>query len=349
MRIFDYNFLKDISVPASLIGTARGIGRIVERTKILMDEHPRVFTELERDARFLSVKGSNAIEGIRTSDERLSSLMDRSVEPVGHDEAEIAGYRDALELIHENHSSMKITEETILELHRILMSHTAEGGGAYKKTDNVIVAVDGSGRRYVHFRPLSAKETPEAMEQAVLAYIDAEQNGVEPLLLIPCFILDFLSIHPFTDGNGRMSRLLTLLLLYRHGLDIGRYISVEERIDRTKSRYYASLSESSRGWAEGKNDYMPFTSYSLDVILSCYRSLDRCFATISGKKATKNNRVEAVVMSSLFPISKRDILSMLPDVSQTTVEACLHRMVESGLIEKIGGNRNARYRRKHQS
>lgn len=346
MRSFDYTFLKDIAVPVSLLGAARGIGRIVERTSFRIKEHPKVFIELERDARFLSVKGSNEIEGIRTSEERLTSLMDRSVEPIGHDEEEIAGYRDALELIHTNHSSMELTKETILGLHRIMMSYTAEGGGAYKKSDNVIVAIDGSGHRYVQFRPLSAEETPKAMEQVILAYLDAEQNGAEPLLLIPCFILDFLSIHPFTDGNGRMSRLLTLLLLYRHGLDIGRYISVEERIDRTKNRYYASLSESSRNWSEGKNDYMPFTSYCLDVILSCYRSLDRCFATVSGKKATKNNRVEAVVMGSLFPISKREIMSMLPDVSQTTVEACLHRMIESGLIEKIGGNRNARYRKR---
>ena len=179
----------------------------------------------------------------------------------------------------------------------------------------------------------------------ILAYLDAYQNGTNPLLLIPCMILDLLSIHPFPDGNGRISRLITLLLLYRSGYDVGKYISMEERIDRTKQYYYNALSSSSSGWHEGANDYIPFVEYFLDTLFMCYRDLDRCFATVNGRKATKNNRVEAALMNSIVPVSKRDIMSMLPDVSQTTVEACLHRMLSEGRIEKIGGNRNARYRK----
>ncbi len=344
MRRFDYLFLKNTDLPSKVFSRAIGIGRLKERMSNRIAENPKIFSELESSARFLSVKGSNSIEGIRTSDERLSSLMDRSSEPIGHDESEIAGYRDALELIHNNHDVMSLDENTIKELHRIMMSYAGEGS-SYKTRDNVIMEIDPNGSRKVHFKPLSAKETPDAMEQMILAYIDAEQNGAEPLLLIPCFILDFLSIHPFDDGNGRISRLLTLLLLYRSGYDVGKYISFEERIDSTKKLYYNALSASSSRWEEGENDYVPFITYYLDTLFSCYMGLDRCFATVSGKKTTKNNRIEAIVMNSIIPISKKEIMSLLPDVSQTTVEACLHKMMLEGKIERIGGNRNSRYRR----
>jgi len=350
MRRFDYLFLKNGDVPASVFSRAIGISKLRERTDIRRMQNPSVFYELESNAKYLSVKESNAIEGIATSENRLSSLMDRSVEPVGHDETEISGYRDALELIHANYSEMELNEETIRNLHRMI---SYRDGGEYKKHDNVIMEIDGHGNKHVHFIPTPAKETPEAMEQLVLSYIHGRQEGVEPLLLIPCFILDFLSIHPFPDGNGRVSRLLTLLLLYQDGYDAGKYMSLEERISYTKDRYYDALSKSSQGWSEGRNDYFPFIAYYLDTLSSCYIGLDRCFATISGKKATKKNRIEAAVMNSLIPISKREIMSMLPDVSEDTVEVCLHRMMVDGRIEKIGGNRNARYRpaqhdRKHQ-
>ena len=329
-----------------MIGKAMGIVALKERTSHRMERNPLVFKKLEDNAKILSVKSSNAIEGIVTSDGRLESLMRRDIEPVGHDEMEIAGYRDALTMIHENHARMEVDERTILELHRVIMSYTGIEGGSYKTRDNSIIGIDGDGNRYVHFEPVSANETPMAMEQMILAYRDAEQNGVNPLLLIPCFILDFLSIHPFIDGNGRMSRLLTLLLYYRAGYDVGKYISFEERIDFTRTQYYDALTASSVRWHDGTNDYDPFISYYMHTLFMCYRGLDRCFVTEDNKKATKNNRVEAVVSNSLIPISKREIMSMLPDVSQTTVEACLHRMIVDGRIEKIGGNRNARYRRK---
>jgi Fic family protein len=264
---------------------------------------------------------------------------------MGHDEEEIAGYRDALQEIHSGYNSMDLSIELILGLHRTLMGYTLSEGGLFKTSDNVIMGIDEDGRRCVHFKPVSAKDTSDAMDQAILAYIDAMQEGVEPMLLIPCFILDFLSIHPFADGNGRMSRLLTLLLLYRSGHDVGRYISFEERIDSTRSRYYESLSLSSKNWHEGSNDYLPFIEYYLNILYVCYRGLDRCFMTVEDKKATKSNRIEKVVLDSIVPISKKEIMSMLPDVSQTTVESCLHRMLVDGKIKKIGGNRNARYRR----
>ena len=345
MRRFDYCFLLDPSHPSNLIGRAMGIATLKERTSYRKERNPLVFRKLEDSAKILSVKNSNAIEGIVTSDRRLESLMRRDVEPIGHDEMEIAGYRDALTMIHENHAQMEVDETTILELHRIIMSYTGNEGGSYKRRDNSIIGVDENGNRYAHFEPTPAEETPKAMEQMILAYRDAEQNGVNPLLLIPCFILDFLSIHPFMDGNGRMSRLLTLLMYYKAGYDVGKYISLEERINSTNTQYYDALTTSSVNWHNDTNDYNPFISYYLNTLFMCYRGLDRCFVTEGDKKETKNNRVEAVVSNSLIPISKREIMSILPDVSQTTVEACLHRMIVDGRIERIGGNRNARYRR----
>lgn len=346
MRRFDYGFLRRLPVDAHMFNRARSIGALAERNASRSSQHPTVFSELERVARIQSVKGSNAIEGIVTTDQRILSIMDRSVEPIGHDEQEIAGYRDALEYIHANHQRMVPDERTVLELHRMLMGYTGHPGGEYKRADNIIVETDGSGNRIIRFTPVTSDDTPEAMEQLTLALRDALQDGsIDRLLLIPCFILDFLSVHPFTDGNGRMSRLLSLLLFYNSGTDVGKYISFEARINSSKGQYYDALRRASEGWHEGTNDYTPFISYYLDVLFLCYRDLDSRFVTVADKKVNKGNRVEAAVMNSLMPISKKEIMTLLPDVSQSTVEAVLHDLVSSGRVERIGANRNARYRR----
>lgn len=350
MRHFDYSFLKTAEIPSDILGTAIGLGRLMERSAVRREEFPEVYSDLEGIARMQSVKESNAIEGIATSDERIASLIRRVVEPVGHDEEEIAGYVDALDLIHTDHSRIAADEAFVKSLHMVLMSHVgnpAEPPGEYKRENNVIIEIDASGRRSIRFRPLSAEDTPEAMEQIMLALADAmRDHGIDRLLLIPCFVLDFLSIHPFADGNGRMSRLLSLLLYYKSGIDVGKYISFEERISSSKQRYYWALPQSSAGWHEGTNDYVPFIRYYLDVLFQCYRDLDSRFATVAGKKVNKSNRVEAAVLSSILPISKAEILAKLPDVSETTAEAVLSKLMREGRIEKIGGNRNAKYRRK---
>ena len=345
MRSFDYSFLKSIGIPSMMFGTAMKVGEFRERNESRRREDPTVYSRMERQARFLSIKESNAIEGIVTSDERISSLVDHDTAPLNHDEMEIAGYRDALEYIHDNYRSMEIDEKTILELYRMMMSYTDKAYDGYKDRNNVIVEVDQSGKRRVHFRPLSARETPEAMEQMILSYTEASCDaGINNLILIPCFILDFLSIHPFLDGNGRMSRLLTLLMLYKEGFDVVRYVSFEEKINKLNDQYYRALSQSSERWMEGENDYLPFIRYYMDILFLCYRELDRRFITLQDKKPSKRNRVEAAVKNSLVPISKKEIIALLPDISESTVEACLHDMVSSGNIEKIGANRNARYR-----
>ena len=308
---------------------------------------PDIFTELEFIARIQSVKGSNAIEGIVTSDERIAAIVNRKSDPKNHDEMEIAGYRDVLNLIHNEYKTIQINEATILRFHKILTAHIPRGSEGYKKNDNVIVEIDNTGQRRVRFRPVPADETEHAVQQLILAYCSArDDRSINPLLLIPCFILDFLCIHPFPDGNGRMSRLLSLLMMYREGLEIGKYISFEEQINQSKERYYNALERSSQGWHENENDYIPFIEDFIGTLYLCYKELDRRFITIGDKKMNKVNRTEAAVLNSILPISKREICEFLPDVSVTTVESVLSRMIKDGKIKKIGGNRNARYIRK---
>jgi Fic family protein len=344
MKHFDYSFLENGLLPAKLINITNAISELKALEVDRKNDYPDIFTSLESLARIQSVKGSNEIEGIVTSEDRIAAIVNRSSAPLNHNEMEIAGYRDALNAVHEGYDHINISETDILGLHRTMLSYTPQGGGNYKPTDNVIMEIDSLGRRKVRFAPVSAAETPEAMEQLVLAFIDAQSNyNINSLLLTPCFILDFLCVHPFADGNGRMSRLLSLLLLYKNGFDAGKYISFEEQINRSKGLYYEALRQSSEGWHEDKNSYFPFLENFLQTLLMCYKELDKRFAVVQGKKVTKKQRIEATVLNSLLPISKRELAYILPDVSQTTIEAVIGAMVKAGAVEKVGTARNTKY------
>lgn len=345
MSIFDYSFLNNGLLPAGLINLTSGIVSLKTMAGVRKDEYTKVFTEMEAIAKVQSIKSSNAIEGIVTSDERINAIVNQNSAPMNHNEAEIAGYRDALNAIHTDYEHLDFRQGDILRLHEMMMSVAGyEYGGQYKTDDNVILEVDSLGQRRVRFRPASAAETPQAMEQLELAYMSAKDDAnINQLLLIPCVILDFLCIHPFRDGNGRMSRLLSLLLLYRNGYDAGKYVSFEEQINKYKAYYYESLRQSSEGWAENKNSYFPFIENFLSTLYMCYKELDKRFAVVHGKRITKKSRIEATVLNSLTPISKAEICEILPDVSPTTVEAVLGAMVKSGSIKRIGQARNTRY------
>ena len=348
MKIFDYSFLQDGHLPVSFINLTAGIYSLKTAAHFRKSEHQSIYTELEHIARLQSVKSSNAIEGIITSDQRIVEIVNQNSAPLNHDEAEIAGYRDALNIIHNNYTQLDFRQRDILDLHRVLMSYAGdEFSGQYKKDDNVILEIDHHGQRRVRFRPTPAAETPATMEQLELAYLDAKDNPrTNQLLLIPCVILDFLSIHPFRDGNGRMSRLLSLLLLYKNGFDVGQYISFEEQINKNKAAYYEALRQSSQGWAENANNYDPFTKNFISTLYICYQELDKRFAVIGDKRITKKGRVEATVLNSLVPISKSDIQKILPDVSPSTIEAVLGEMVRDGKITRLAMGRNARYIRR---
>jgi Fic family protein len=344
MHHFDYSFLENGMLPAGLVNVVAAISELRAKEAERKDIYSEVFEKLESIAKVQSVKGSNEIEGIVTSEQRINEIVNQNSAPLNHNEAEIAGYRDALDLIHSGQETLDIRQRDILRLHEIMLTYATVNGGRYKANDNVIMEIDASGNRRVRFAPVPADETAEAMEQLILAYMEARDNyNVNQLLLIPCFILDFLCIHPFTDGNGRMSRLLSLLLLYKNGFDAGKYISFEEQINKQKAAYYEALRQSSTGWHESTNSYFPFIENFITTLLFCYKELDKRFAVVNSGKVTKKQRVEATVLNSLLPISKAEVCYVLPDVSPTTVEAVLAAMVKGGQVEKISKGKATKY------
>ena len=347
MKKFDYSFLNNGLLPARIVNMTSSIYSLKTMANVRKDKNVKVFTELESVAKIQSVKSSNAIEGIVTSDERIKAIVSGSSAPLNHNEEEIVGYRDALNQVHTNYQYIEFRQEDILRLHEIMLSVTGyEYGGRYKNTDNCIMEIDTFGNRKVRFRPISAIDTPNAMEQLVLAYTQARNDvNINQLLLIPCVILDFLCIHPFSDGNGRMSRLLSLLLLYKNGFDAGKYVSFEEQINKYKDLYYEALRVSSINWHDNTNDYFPFVENFLSMLYMCYKELDKRFAVVNGKRITKSARIEATVLNSLAPLSKSEICAILPDVSPTTVESVLGRMVRNGQVVKIGNARDVKYLR----
>jgi Fic family protein len=347
VRRFDYAFLGHGVVPASIANLAGAIRELKGVESGRMDLFPGMFSSLERIARVESVKGSNAIEGIVTTDQRIREIVNGNTAPLNHDEMEIAGYRDALDIVHNNYPTMEVNGSTILELHKTMLSHTPQSGGAFKGSDNVVMEMDTFGARHIRFKPTSAAETPAAMEQLILAYMSAlSDSSINSLLLTPCLVLDFLCIHPFADGNGRISRLLSLLTLYKSGFDVGKYLSFEEQINSAKPQYYESLKMSSEGWHTKENSYFPYMENFLATLLVCYRKLDERFDIVQGKRATKARRIEAAVLRSIKPISKKEISDLFPDISPTTIEVVLGKMVRNGEVTKLGEVRSTKYIKK---
>ncbi len=345
MHEFDYTRL-----PAGLLtqGTMDLLAAVHEcrgRQASDLSADPAALGALVESARVASAGASNRIEGIRTTDARLRGIVEGRAEPRTRDEEEIAGYRDVLATIHESHDWIEPTPGVILQLHRDLYRRTPLScGGRFKDTDNEIVGIRPDGSRYVRFRPVPAVATPDAVGRLCAALREGLSAGrVDPLLVSMEFVLDFTCVHPFGDGNGRMSRLLTLLLLYRCGYMVGKYVSVEGEIERTKGDYYGALAESSRGWDEGENDPGPFVRYMLGTVLACYRELSDRVSALRGAGATKAGRVEEALRRSVGRVTKADLLEACPGVSRTTVERALAAMLADGKIEKVGGGRSTGY------
>lgn len=345
MHKYEYSFLKK-SIPGNIVGLTDVVASLRSKEEFRKLQYEDVFESLRRKAIIESVKGSNAIEGIVTTDSRIKDIVDGS-KPLTHDEMEISGYKDALNLIHTNHVSLDIDENTILLFHKMLLEQTnPREAGAYKRTNNFILETYPDGGRHIRSKPVSAIRVTGDMEQMLLAYYEARQDAEIPqLLLIPCVILDFLCIHPFIDGNGRVSRLLTVLLLYLSGYDIVRYVSYEGQINKYKESYYDALKESSVAWHENGNNYVPFIINFLQILYKCYKDLDESFMEISLKKAKKSERVETILMGAIVPVSKQDIMAKVPDVSVKTVELVLNKMLKERKIKKIGTFKDARYMR----
>ena len=306
---------------------------------------PDVLDTLLEIAKIQSTAASNRIEGISTTDARIRALVGGSTAPRNRDEKEIAGYRDVLATIHEAHEAIPLRPGVILQLHRDLCGHLGPGaGGHWKVSDNVIAETDALGRRAVRFRPASAFETPAAVESLCDATNAAlEDRTFDPLLVLSLFVLDFLCIHPFDDGNGRMSRLLTLLLFYRAGYVAGRYISLEKTIEESKETYYEALRASSEGWHAGRNDPVPFARYLLGTFLKAYSVFEDRVSDVLVAKASKEERVRLLFERTVAPLSKRQILDACPDVSAITVKRALASLLAAGFIRKLGAGRATSY------
>ena len=345
MRSFDYSRLYDKAWDTDILNLVAKIHEYKGRQELFIRQKPVELDRLVEIAKIQSTEASNKIEGIYTSDERIKKLALAKTNPKNRAEEEIAGYRDVLNTIHSNHDGIPLKPNIILQLHRNLYRfNTVTYGGQYKNTDNIIAEEDLEGNKFVRFQPVEAWEVPGSMENLCLAYNEAiALEAIDPLLAIPMFILDFLCIHPFNDGNGRMSRLLTLLLLYRSGYFVGKYISIEKMIETTKDSYYDALQKSSFGWHENNNDYAPFVKYVLSVVLAAYREFASRVQIMIESKLSKPDRIAKIIEDTLGRITKKDILEKCPDISETTVQRALADLLKKHKIIKISGGRYTSY------
>ncbi|WP_022819006.1 Fic family protein [Fusobacterium russii] len=344
MRKFNYLKLMDLNLPVSIYHIIAGIHEYKGKQELYVENYPDVLEKMIYVAKVQSTKSSNAIEGIYTNDTRLQELMKKKVEPKNRDEEEISGYRHVLDIIHENYPYIEFNKNDILTLHNQLYSYSyVKNKGKFKISDNSIIEVDSKGNKKIRFQPVSSFETERYFDEMVEAYNEAVKANIPPLLLIPVVIHDFLCIHPFDDGNGRLSRILTLLLLYKFGYFVGRYISVEMLIEESKDSYYEELQNSSERWHTGKNDELPFMKYMLGIILKAYKECDDRFKLIGEKKLTSPDRVLFIIQKSLVPLSKKDIMIICPDISQRTVERALKELQDNKKIRQIGNGRSTKY------
>ena len=344
MREFNYLKLMELSLPVSIYHTIAKIHEYKGKQELYVKNYPDVLDKMIDVAKIQSTKSSNAIEGIYTNDARLNELMNKKTEPRNRNEEEIAGYRHVLDIIHENYTYIEFNKNDILTLHNQLYSYSyVNYKGKFKTLDNTIMEVDELGNRKVRFQPVSSFETENYFDKMVGAYKKAVEANIPALILIPVLIHDFLCIHPFDDGNGRMSRLLTLLLLYKFGYFVGRYISIEMLIEESKESYYEELKRSSEKWHTGENDEIPFIRYMLGVLLKAYEECDDRFNFIGNEKLTSPERVLSVIQRSLEPLSKKDIMIICPDISQRTIERALKELYDNSKIKQVGSGRSTKY------
>ena len=344
MRSFDHRKNWEAVLTPEIIAMLMELHEFKGRQVKFLEAKQDVLKQLVDVAKIQSTEASNKIEGIQTTDERLNALLRNKTMPKSRSECEIAGYRDVLNTIHENHDYIPINPSMILQLHRDLYKFESYSfGGKYKLADNVIEE-DINGSKVIRFRPIAAWETPDAMQSLCDEYNNALGEGkIDPLILMSMFVLDFLCIHPFNDGNGRMSRLITLLILYKEGYIVGKYISIEKLIEKTKDSYYDSLEKSSAKWHENENDYVPFLKYILGVVLAAYRDFTERIELIDYGKLSKPERIAQLIKDSYGEITKTEILKELQDISQITVQRTLAELLEKGDIIKIGGGRYTKY------
>ena len=345
MRSLTANYLEKLRFTHSQLATLRTLGEFQGKQQLYSVQLPEVLKGLQKAATIESTESSNRLEGVIISTQRLHALMLKDATPRSRSEQEIAGYRDALNLIHESGKEMPFSEGTIRQLHGLMYRYMPQPGGQWKATNNDIIERQPDGRSRVRFAPVSAHLTPMAMADLIARYRSAlDQHLADPLVLVPLAILDFLCIHPFPDGNGRMARLLTLQLLYHFDYAVGRFISLERLFEESKETYYETLEASSQGWHDGQHDSMPWLNYFWGVLLRAYREFETRVGTLEHGHGAKGERVRAEVLRRQHPFAISDIEEACPGVSRDMVRHVLRTMKDEGLITPEGKGRAARWR-----
>lgn len=344
MRSFNYSAIRNQKWDSDILSLIAAIYKEAGKQELYLKQRPEELEKLVEIAKVQSTEASNAIEGIVTTSTRIRQLVEEKTAPRNRNEQEIAGYRDALNIIHENFDAIPITQNYILQLHKVLYSHMSNPmAGRTKSVQNYISATYPDGHTETLFTPLAPFETPEALDRICDEYNRVIGNmEVEPLIAIPVFIHDFLCIHPFNDGNGRMSRLLTTLLLYRNGFYVGKYISLEAKIARNKDLYYDALSQAQTGWHEEHEDAVPFIKYLLGIILAAYRDFEDRFELVE-KKLPAIEMVRKASMNKLGRFTKQDIRELCPTLSVSTIEGALRKMVAGGELKREDSGKNTCY------
>lgn len=346
MREFNYSLIRNQKWDSELLSLIAAIYKEAGKQELYLKQRPQELEKLVEIAKIQSTEASNAIEGIVTTSTRIRQLVEEKTTPHNRDEQEIAGYRDALNIIHESFDAIPVTQNYILQLHKIMYSHMNNPmAGRTKNVQNYITATYPDGHTEILFTPLEPYETPEALDRICEEFNKVIGNmELEPLIAIPVFIHDFLCIHPFNDGNGRMSRLLTSLLLYRCGFYVGRYISLEAKIAKNKDLYYSALSESQTGWHEGTEDAVPFIKYILGTVLAAYKDFEDRFALVEIKR-TALETVRMASQSKIGRFTKQDIRELCPSLSLSAIESALRKMVDDGELKREGSGKNICYYR----
>lgn len=343
----DFDFKKEYQklLTPDIVALLTQIHEHKGQQNLFIEANKDVLSELLEIAKIQSTEASNRIEGIITTEERLKKIACDKTMPKNRSEREIAGYRDVLKSIHESYDYMPIRPGMILQLHRDLYKYNGTtAGGSFKNSDNVIEEELSDGTKRIRFQPVPAWETAEAVRMLCDAFECAlNTEELDPLLLMPIFILDFLCIHPFNDGNGRMSRLLTLLLMYRAGYIVGKYISIEKMIADAKDSYYEALQESSYNWHEGTNDYLPFVRYMLGIIVAACRDFSVRVELLTNRGFSKPDRIREIIRSTSGKITKKEIAEKCPDISKITIQRSLAELIKNDDIIKIGGGRYTSY------
>lgn len=344
MRTFNYSAIKDQKWDSEILSLIAAIYKEAGKQEQYLKQRPQELEKLVEIAKIQSTQSSNAIEGIVTTSTRIKQLVEEKTAPKNRDEQEIAGYRDVLNIIHESFDAIPITQNYILQLHKILYSHMNNPlAGRTKNVQNYISATYPDGSVKTLFTPLAPFETPEALDRICEEYNRVIGNmELEPLIAIPVFIHDFLCIHPFNDGNGRMSRLLTTLLLYRNGFYVGKYISLEAKIAKNKDLYYDALAQSQTGWHEGAEDVVPFIKYILGTILAAYKDFEERFALVEIKLPALET-VRLASQNKIGRFTKQDIRELCPSLSISSIEGALRKMVACGELKREGDGKSTCY------